>query len=141
MDLWNNKMGREIGNKIKESSNNKIVNPLSSEVKDEIAIRIIEYMRVGKLILDPNGRKTPLKSLNIDKKSEASNLNSSSSCVGSYPVSSYTRSDGTKVSAYTRTCGAKHERTQENIDKERYSKLRFQDIQEDEIRYALSLFV
>ena len=28
----------------------------------------------------------------------------SSSCTGSYPVSSYTRSDGTHVGAYTRTC-------------------------------------
>ena len=28
----------------------------------------------------------------------------SSSCSGSYPVSSYTRSDGTHVGAYTRTC-------------------------------------
>ena len=28
----------------------------------------------------------------------------SSSCSGSYPVSSYTRADGTHVSAYTRTC-------------------------------------
>ena len=30
------------------------------------------------------------------------------SCVGSYSVSGYTRSDGTKVGDYTRTCGAKH---------------------------------
>lgn len=33
---------------------------------------------------------------------------SSSQCVGSYEVSGYTRSDGTKVDSYTRTCGAKH---------------------------------
>ncbi len=33
---------------------------------------------------------------------------SSSQCVGSYKVSGYTRSDGTKVDSYTRTCGAKH---------------------------------
>lgn len=31
-----------------------------------------------------------------------------SQCVGSYPVSSYTRSDGTEVRGYTRICGAKH---------------------------------
>jgi len=30
------------------------------------------------------------------------------SCVGSYSVSGYTRSDGTKVGDYTRSCGAKH---------------------------------
>lgn len=34
------------------------------------------------------------------------NLNSE--CVGSYPVSGYTREDGTKVSGYTRTCRARH---------------------------------
>lgn len=31
-----------------------------------------------------------------------------SECVGSYPVSGYTRSDGTEVSSYIRTCGAAH---------------------------------
>ena len=31
-----------------------------------------------------------------------------SECVGSYPVSGYTRSDGTEVSGYIRTCGAAH---------------------------------
>ena len=34
--------------------------------------------------------------------------NKVSKCVGSYPVSGYTRSDGTKVDGYIRTCGAKH---------------------------------
>lgn len=33
---------------------------------------------------------------------------SSLQCVGSYEVSGYTHSDGTKVDSYTRTCGAKH---------------------------------
>ena len=33
---------------------------------------------------------------------------SSKTCVGSYTVSGYTRSDGTKVGDYIRTCGAKH---------------------------------
>ena len=33
-----------------------------------------------------------------------------SQCVGSYTVSGYTRSDGTKVGDYIRTCGAKHSR-------------------------------
>lgn len=35
-----------------------------------------------------------------------SNGGSGSECVGSYPVSGYTRSDGTEVSGYIRTCGA-----------------------------------
>ena len=29
-------------------------------------------------------------------------------CAGTYPVSGYTRADGTEVSAYTRSCGAAH---------------------------------
>ena len=29
-------------------------------------------------------------------------------CVGSYPVSGYTRGNGVEVSSYTRTCGAAH---------------------------------
>ena len=33
---------------------------------------------------------------------------SNSQCVGSYSVSGYTRSDGTKVRDYTRTRGVKH---------------------------------
>lgn len=33
-------------------------------------------------------------------------------CVGTYPVSSYTRSDGTEVKGYTRSCGAKHAASQ-----------------------------
>ena len=46
-------------------------------------------------------RKTHRTDNNSTKKS-------SGSCVGSYSVSGYTRSDGTKVGDYTRTCGAKH---------------------------------
>ena len=44
-----------------------------------------------------------------NKISEIGNKQSSKSqCVGSYSVSGYTRSDGTKIGDYTRTCGAKH---------------------------------
>ena len=44
-----------------------------------------------------------------NKISEIGNKQSSNSqCVGSYSLSGYTRSDGTKVGDYTRTCGAKH---------------------------------
>ncbi|MCM1265672.1 MAG: DUF2974 domain-containing protein [Candidatus Gastranaerophilales bacterium] len=35
-------------------------------------------------------------------------MNMSSTCVGSYTVSGYTKENGTKVSSYIRTCGAKH---------------------------------
>ncbi len=46
----------------------------------------------------------------IDKVMTTANKikNKVSECVGSYPVSGYTREDGTKVNGYTRTCGAKH---------------------------------
>ena len=37
-----------------------------------------------------------------------SNGGGGAECVGSYPVSGYTRSDGTEVSGYIRTCGAAH---------------------------------
>ena len=44
-----------------------------------------------------------------NKISEIGNKQSSKShCVGSYSVSGYTRSNGTKVGDYTRSCGAKH---------------------------------
>ena len=46
----------------------------------------------------------------IDKVMTTANKikNKVSECVGSYPVSGYTREDGTKVDSYIRTCGAKH---------------------------------
>ena len=44
-----------------------------------------------------------------EKLSGTGNKQSSNSqCIGSYSVSGYTRSDGTKVGDYTRACGAKH---------------------------------
>ena len=65
-------------------------------------------------------------------------------CAGSYPVSSYTRSDGAKVSGYTRTCGAKHvsltkeERLQGQA---KYKSKRFQDIPSDELERAIGYFI
>ena len=40
--------------------------------------------------------------------SGTSNGGGGAECVGSYPVSGYTRSDGTEVSGYIRSCGAAH---------------------------------
>lgn len=45
----------------------------------------------------------------VEYQAKSKNNNSKTPCVGSYPVSSYTRTDGTEVSGYTRTCGAKHD--------------------------------
>ena len=41
-------------------------------------------------------------------------------CAGTYKVSGYTKSDGTKVSSYMRTCGAKHEG--DNNSSEKHSR-------------------
>lgn len=48
----------------------------------------------------------------------ATNSNGGSGCVGSYPVSGYTRSDGTEVSGYIRTCGAAHAGDNNNTNAE-----------------------
>ena len=50
---------------------------------------------------------------NYEKNNNADNSAQTSSgtkteCVGTYPVSGYTRADGTEVSGYTRSCGAAH---------------------------------
>lgn len=58
---------------------------------------------------DINDRIKNKKVVKEDKpKSERTASYQSSQCVGSYPVSGYTRADGTHVSDYTRTCGAAH---------------------------------
>ena len=44
----------------------------------------------------------------LGRKEKAKEGSTGSQCVGSYTVSGYTRSDGTKVGDYVRTCGAKH---------------------------------
>lgn len=64
--------------------------------------------------------KTKIRN-NIDKSKEVivntiestkgdNKSNNKEGCVGSYSVSGYTRSDGTKIGDYTRSCGAKHTR-------------------------------
>lgn len=67
-----------------------------------------------------------------------------SGCVGSYPVSSYTRSACTKVSGYIRTCGAKHRGMspeERRLGQEKYKGKRFQDIPSDELETAIGYFV
>lgn len=48
------------------------------------------------------------ETLGFGTNTKVPNVKSLNTCVGSYSVSGYTRSDGTKVGDYTRTCGAKH---------------------------------
>ena len=65
-------------------------------------------------------------------------------CVGSYPVSGYIRSDGTKVEGYTRTCGAKHNGMSSEVRRagqEKYKGKRFQDIPLDELETAIGYFI
>lgn len=44
----------------------------------------------------------------LEARKKKPNKSNESQCVGSYPVSGYTRANGTGVSSYIRTCGAKH---------------------------------
>ena len=144
MDLHNNSIGREIGNEIKNEHKNEKINPDSPEIKEIIARKVAERMQTGKLILDPSGRRTPKKKLNIPGVNDRSKSHSQKGCVGYYQVSGYTRADGTEVKGYTRTCGAKHA----DISKEerltgqtKYKGKKFQDIPADKLEDAISYFI
>lgn len=54
-----------------------------------------------------------------NEQNGGSSDNGGSECVGSYPVSGYTRADGTEVSSYVRTCGAAHAGTADNSPKDK----------------------
>lgn len=77
---------------IKEAA--KRIHPNSSQIKDVIS---------GKIIQNYESRRN-------NNLQEFKHAKHQTQCVGSYQVSGYTRSDGTKVDEYTRTCGAKHGR-------------------------------
>ena len=59
-----------------------------------------------------------------------------SECSGSYPVSGYTRDDGTKVEGYTRICYK-----QPRDIPEKFSSKKFQDLSDDELQEAISYFI
>ena len=145
MDLHNNSIGREIGNEIKKEIGNKSRKADQDEIKEIIARKVAERMQAGKLILDPSGRRTPKKKLNIPKdKQQKNTLHSPNGCVGSYHVSGYTRSDGTEVKGYTRTCGAKHSgMSQEErfAGQAKYKGKRMQDLGQSELEEAISYFI
>lgn len=148
MDLHNNSVGREIGNEIKNEHKNEKINPDNPEIKDIIARKVAERMQAGKLILDPLGRRTPKKKLNIpgvnNRVNDKSKSHSQEGCVGSYHVSGYIRADGTEVKGYTRTCGAKHSgMSQEErlTGQAKYKGKKFQDIPQDELEEAISYFI
>ena len=148
MDLWNNAQGREIAKEIWQEYGIKSKNAFDPEIKEIIARKVAERMQAGKLILDPSGRKTPKKKLNIpevnNEINSGSKFHSQKGCVGSYKVSGYTRTDGTEVKDYTRTCGAKHAgmSIEDRLaGQAKYKGKKFQDIPQDELEDAISYFI
>ena len=148
MDQWNNNQGREIAKEIWKEYGIKSKNSFNPEIKDIIARKVAERMQAGKLILDPSGRRTPKKKLNIPEVNNGingkGNSHSQKGCVGSYQVSGYTRADGTEVKGYTRTCGAKHagmSQEERLAGQEKYKGKKFQDIPQDELEQAISFFI
>lgn len=145
MDLWNNAQGREIAKEIWQEHGIKSKNAFDPKIKDIIAKKVAERMQSGKLILDPSGRRTPKKKLNIPKDNKSSkSSNSQKGCVGSYSVSGYTRSDGTEVKGYTRTCGAKHagmSNEERQAGQAKYKGKRMQDLSQAELEEAISYFI
>ena len=107
MDTHNNNVGRKVAKEIKNSYKENWNKLSRQQQEDIIADRVWKHMQAGDLILSPDGRRE-LKGVSkgSNKKSDTSDR---TPCVGSYPVSGYTRSDGREVKGYTRTCGAKHQ--------------------------------
>ena len=145
MDLWNNAQGREIAKEIWQEYGIKSKNAFDPKIKEIIARKVAERMQTGKLILDPSGRKTPKKKLNIPKDEKTQNQShSQKGCVGSYQVSGYTRADGTEVKGYTRTCGAKHSgmsKEERLAGQAKYKGNRMQDLSDNELKEAISYFI
>lgn len=135
MDQWNNAQGREITHEILKEYGIAARNANSEKIKDIIAKKVIERMEDGRLILDPSGRRKLRKPLRKPKQNNNPNSNKKSQCTGLYPVSGYTREDGTKVEGYTRTC-SKHKE-----GAEKYKGLKFQDLMPEEIEDAIFFFI
>lgn len=82
----------------------------------EGALCTLGYILVGSLLEAQKKEEVMLPAeshTNYEKNNNADNSAQTSSgtkteCVGTYPVSGYTRADGTEVSGYTRSCGAAH---------------------------------
>lgn len=72
MDLHNNRIGRDIGKEIMKEIGPKSQDADQDEIKKIIARKIVERMNSGKLILDPSGRKTPRKQIDLNRNSFSS---------------------------------------------------------------------
>ena len=68
---------------------------------------ILEAQKEGEIMLPAESHTNYKKNNNADNFAQTSS-GTKTECVGTYPVSGYTRADGTEVSGYTRSCGAAH---------------------------------
>ena len=68
---------------------------------------ILEAQKEGEIMLPAESHANYKKNNNADNSAQTSS-GTKTECVGTYPVSGYTRADGTEVSGYTRSCGAAH---------------------------------
>lgn len=68
---------------------------------------ILEAQKEGEIMLPAESHTNYEKNNNADNSAQTSS-GTKTECVGTYPVSGYTRADGTEVSGYTRSCGAAH---------------------------------
>ncbi len=68
---------------------------------------ILEAQKEGEIMLPAESHTNYKKNNNADNSAQTSS-GTKTECVGTYPVSGYTRADGTEVSGYTRSCGAAH---------------------------------
>lgn len=68
---------------------------------------ILEAQKEEEVMLPAESHTNYEKNNNADNSAQTSS-GTKTECVGTYPVSGYTRADGTEVSGYTRSCGAAH---------------------------------
>lgn len=68
---------------------------------------LLEAQKEGEIMLPAESHTNYEKNSSADNSAQTSS-GTKTECVGTYPVSGYTRADGTEVSGYTRSCGAAH---------------------------------
>lgn len=74
------------------------------ENMDDLRTRRLDNVKTNNDAYVPNSKRKYV----VEPKKRIIRLRKPKPCVGSYDVSSYTRSDGTQVRGYVRKCGAKH---------------------------------
>lgn len=74
------------------------------ENMDDLRTRRLDDVKTNNDAYVPNSKRKYV----VEPKKRIIRLRKPKPCVGSYDVSSYTRSDGTQVRGYVRKCGAKH---------------------------------